>query len=262
MEKDCFFEKIEKAFSKNLPNVPLFLYESTDSTNERARIYAASEEGGGEAFFIARTQSAGRGRRGRSFLSEEGGLYLSYLMHPDIPAKDSIKLTLFAAVCTAQVIEELTGASAGIKWVNDIFLKGKKIAGILAEGAFDKSGEKFEYAVVGIGINIKKTNFPEELSEIAGDIESLTGVCAEISEFAKRLAEKLSFFEKTAPELYMGEYRRMSLAIGRRVEVIDPAGNYFAKVIDIGDSGELLIETEDGKTKRLISGEISIKCKQ
>ncbi len=259
MGEDCFFEKIEKAFSEVLPGVPLFLYENIGSTNDEAKEYALSQNGKKDAFFIARTQSAGRGRRGRSFLSEEGGLYMSYLLHPSLSSEESLKLTLFAAVCVTEAIEELTGITVGIKWVNDILCEGKKLSGILSEGAFDKGGRFFEYAVIGIGINVKKTHFPKELADIAGDIESFAGECPDISRLAAALAKKLSAFESADPVSYMSRYREKSIAIGRTAEVISAGGNYFAKILDIDCDGALVVKTERGEQKKLISGEISIK---
>ncbi len=259
MLEDCFCENIKSVFEKQMPNTPVFVYEFIDSTNNEAKKIAMSENGFKNAFFIAKKQTAGRGRKGRNFISDEGGLYISYLMHPDLLPKDAIKLTLFAAVCLCEVIEEMTNLSPSIKWVNDILIDEKKVAGILTEGSFDEKLEKFEYAIVGIGVNLRKVNFPSELSKIASDIETISGKSPDIYEFALKLASKLQNFENSETSDYMHEYRRRSVALGKIVKVISADEEYFAEAISIDEDGSLIVVSKGNEQKCLISGEISIK---
>lgn len=256
---DCFFDNAKEIFAKRLPNTRLFLYESIGSTNTEAKRYAEENPSFENAVFIARSQSAGRGRLGRSFLSGEGGLYLSYLFRPELSCERTLLITVYSAVSLCEVIEEMTGAAPKIKWVNDVFLEGRKIAGILTEGAVAPGAESLRYAVVGIGVNVGKVDFPEELTDIASDIESATGVRPDIGELAVRLAEKLCRFDPSCREEYMRRYRERSLVIERRVKVIAAGGEYYATVRSIDDDGALHVIRDDGKFVRLISGEISIK---
>ena len=120
--------KLKELFEKNLPDIPLFYYPLTDSTNTRAIEYARSGKAA-SAFFIAREQTAGRGRRGRSFSSDPGGLYLTFLTKPDMPPKEAIMLTVFASVALLDTVFEFTGKMPAVKWVNDLIMNGKKLAG-------------------------------------------------------------------------------------------------------------------------------------
>ena len=138
---------------------------------------------------VAERQTSGRGRFGRSFDSEAGGLYFSYLHYPKASADDAVMLTVYAAVCLCLAIEELIpSAKPTIKWVNDIRIGNGKLAGILAEGAFSPSSDRFAYAVTGIGVNLFSREYPEQIRGIATDIESEYGVRLRRSNFALRYA--------------------------------------------------------------------------
>ena len=203
----------------------------------------------------------GRGRLGRSFLSEDGGLYLSYLSYPDLVPSEAIMLTVYAAVCVCETVEKLTGASPLIKWVNDVYLNGKKLSGILTEGAFSPDGKSFEYAVTGIGVNLLKRDFPPELSDIATDLETETGVCVDIAEFAKRLCDKLSQFSKS-DRTYIEKYRKRCFHLGSEITVITANGCYTAVAQRILDNGSLAVITPDGEEHILVTGEVSLKVKK
>ena len=235
----------------------VFFYELTDSTNNRAKEYADGPCGT-EAFLVAKSQTSGRGRRGRSFESDEGGIYLSYLLFPDIPASEAIKLTVFAAVAVAEAIKEVSALEPKIKWVNDVFLGGKKVAGILTEGEFSSDGG-FRYAVVGIGINVKRRDFLGELREIATDIETECGKEIDREELLSVLMRKLLSFDPSLMGEYMRKYRKMSLAVGKRVLVRRASEEYFATVLGIAEDGSLEVELDGGEKRNLISGEISIR---
>ncbi len=124
---------------------------------------------------IASSQTKGRGRRGRSFASPDGsGIYMSILLRPEnMLAEDATKLTTIAAVSVSRAIEDVCGVKAGIKWVNDIFVDGLKVCGILTEARLHEAPTAFaDYAIVGIGINVfePEGGFPEELQGVAGSI--------------------------------------------------------------------------------------------
>lgn len=253
-----FEMKIKNSFSEKLPDVKVVFFDETDSTNTRAKLYAKNREDSGRTVFIARKQTAGRGRLGRSFLSEEGGLYMSYLSYPDLGASDAIKLTAYAAVALCDTVREFCDAEPRIKWVNDCFIGEKKLAGILTEGVFSEDGSRFEYTVVGIGVNLSRVNFGE-LSDIATDLETECGVAVDIADFAASLAEKLSLFESSDPAVYMKRYSELSVLTGRRVKVITPTECYFAKVLGVNLDGSLSILTDGGDFRDLISGDVSVR---
>lgn len=233
----------------------IFKYNITDSTNERAREYARSEGAHFPAVFIARGQTLGRGRRGRSFNSEEGaGLYISFLFKEDVRADEAVKITARAAVAACRAIEKTTGHSAGIKWVNDIYSGGKKLGGILTEGEIDAETGRLSYAVSGIGINIKKRTFPEELSDIATTLEDECGIAPSPEVLAEALTEE--FFSARD---YMAEYRERLLVLGKEITVRRLTGEVFdARAIDITENAALIVEKENGEREELLSAEVSI----
>lgn len=250
-------------------SLTVFRYRLTDSTNKRAKLFAegiCDEVTAGESFceeksylFVADTQSAGRGRLGRSFLSEDGGLYMSYLFRPDIKPAETVKITAYAALAVAEAIEELTGAEPLIKWVNDVYLGGKKLSGILAEGALTDSGDGFRYSIIGIGINVKQRKFEGELEAIATDIETQTGVCLDVKLLSERICEKLSLIKQGIPAGFMEKYKSRSLILGRHVTVYESGRVYTAIAADITDDGRLRVLTERGEEKFLSTADVSLK---
>ncbi len=255
--KGDFVSEMKAALSSECVGAEIFVYDSVGSTNDEARKYAARGSGK-NAFFIAREQTSGRGRRGRAFVSREGGLYISYLLHPKLPASEAIMLTVFSAVALAKTVDETCGAKPKIKWVNDLFLGGKKLAGILAEGEFCEDGTGFKHAVVGIGINLHGKSVPEELSGIATTLEIETGARVDIVEFAQNLAKRLASFEESLSESYMNEYRSRSLVIGKRVGLVSSGESFSATVLGIEDDGAIRVMLDEGEEKIFYSAEIGI----
>ena len=252
-----FEGRLKREFDARGIDARLFVYDTVGSTNTAAKEAAPTIEG--DAFFIARKQSGGRGRMGRSFLSDEGGLYLSYLTHPTISAAEALLLTVYASVAAAEAIEALADVSVGIKWVNDLIIGNKKVAGILTEGAFADDGEHFAYAVIGIGINVCKREFCTELADIATDIESQCGKAPDIAALAAEIAARLVRFSHTDTCEYMEKYRARSVVTGKRVRVITSAGEYRADAVGFTDRGALIVQREDGTRAELSTGEISIR---
>ena len=239
------------------PACEVFVKECTGSTNTDAKELAA--RGVREAVVIALSQSCGRGRMGRSFSSHSGGLYMSYLTRPDTAAVDALFLTVYTSVVVADAIERLSGIKVGIKWVNDLLLDGKKICGILTEGAFGASGS-LEYAVVGIGVNLHAREYESDIADIASDIESLRGIKIGISDLAREIILGLMAFATADRDGIIEKYRSRSVCIGKRVRVISHGTEYFANCTDISPSGALVVVPEgQAEEIQLSSGEISIR---
>lgn len=233
-------------------------YGITDSTNTRAKEYFKSEGKGSPAIFITRAQSAGRGTRGRSFESpKDSGLYISFLFYPDLSAADAAYITTYAATRVSRAIDRISNAEAPqtrIKWVNDIYIGEKKLAGILTEGSPDGEG-RLLYAVVGIGINLKSGALSDELSDIATTLEDNS-----VDVSADRLAAILTeeFYEglgSLCSRETMREYRERSMLIGRRVTVSCGNTEECVLVTDIGDDGALIATGDDGKVRRYLSAD-------
>lgn len=233
----------------------IVFYEQTDSTNTRAKEYAKGKCGcTNPVIFIANEQTAGRGRLGRSFVSEKGaGIYISILSFPEKSAVDATAVTARAAVLLARAIESMCDCEIKIKWVNDLYLGGKKIAGILTEGEVDSDG-KITYQVVGMGINVYKNAISDEISDIATSIEDETSIGIDRS----KLAATIIKYHLNYKGDFYHEYKSRSFIIGRRVTVMKLSESYEAKVLDINPDFSLKLKTPNG-IENLFTGEVSLK---
>lgn len=253
-------KKIKKLLSEKRGPMPeIYYYKTTDSTNTRAKELARSRAAGVRcpAVFIAEEQTGGRGRLGRSFHSARGGVYISFLIYPDTTAEKATAITAYAAVMLSAVVKRLTGCEPKIKWVNDLYLGGKKLAGILTEGEIKEGGD-LAFAVCGIGLNLSKSAIPEELSDIATAIDFETGASLDPNTVA---AEIICEFFDNAPDFssheVLSEYKRLSLTLGSEVTVLsEPAYDGIAE--EILPDYSLLVRGEGGE-RRVFSGEVSIK---
>ena len=246
-------------------NIDIFGYDMTTSTNALALEYARGEGACTDvAIFIADGQTAGRGRLGRSFLSPKGhGIYLSILTKVE-SGTSPVGVTTYAAVAAARVIEDLTGMTPSIKWVNDIYLGGRKVAGILTQGVTEPSG-RLTHAVMGIGINVYGELVSEELASIATTIENearISGTPVQLSRteiVARLITEYLDNLGSVGTIELADEYRRRSFVIGKKVTVHTPNGTYPATVTGINDACELILLLDSGEEKTLGTGEVSIR---
>ena len=237
------------------------VHPSVTSTNTVLRSLA--EQGAPEGtVVIAGEQTAGRGRMGRAFYSPAGsGIYLSLLLRPvHASPQQTVTLTAAAAVAMCQAMEAVGGGFPQIKWVNDIFLHGKKVCGILTEAAFSLETGAPEYVVIGVGVNVyaPKEGFPPELEGIAGALWKKTvpdGKNKLAAEFLNRFWE---LYAAADPAAFLEDYRRRSLVVGKDVTVV--AGNQEAKAraLDIDGQCRLLVKYDSGETAALSYGEIRI----
>lgn len=237
--------------------LPLYVTDVTDSTMQDAKKQKDTHT---RAVFIADFQTAGRGRLGRKFISEEGvGLYMTLMLTPSGDVSDTVGITAYTAVVTRRAIEELTGIDAEIKWVNDIVKDGKKLSGILTEGIFAPGGTSPERVIVGIGINVHGIITNDEIKDIATTIESLGGRVTR-EELAARIIELFySELYTLDTHSYTDEYRSHSSVVGKRVTVIKPSSTYPATVTRINDKCELILSLDNGDEEILMTGEVSIK---
>ena len=239
--------------------------ESTESTNTDAKKLAKN---GAEEWtvVIAETQTSGKGRMSRKFSSPKGsGIYMSVILRPKFAVEEALSITTSAAVAVSEAIEHLTQKSIGIKWVNDIYMNGKKVCGILTEASAGQ-GNTLKYAVLGIGINVfePEGGFPEEIRNIAGAVCDRDSI---IKGFRNRLiAEILNRFKNLYDDLpdknYLTYYRNKSILTAQQVDIIK-CGEVCGEgtVEDIDDSFGLIIKHTDGTTSVLSSGEVSVKKK-
>lgn len=226
---------------------------SVDSTNTHARCLI---DGGCKLplMVVAKEQTAGRGRRGRAFFSQ-GGLYMSLAIETENLGVESLKLTSLVAVATLRVLDRYTNCRPMIKWVNDIFLDGKKLGGILCEAV---TNSKTNAVIIGVGLNIGNVAFPKELCDIAVGINIDDVSCEELAgEICKEI---ITMWE--SKENYIEEYRSRSLLLGKDIVCYDNNKVYEATALDIDDDAALIVALPDSTTKKLSSGEVTLRIKE
>lgn len=205
--------------------------------------------------YLTEQQTDSYGRFGRQyFASETGGIYMSLMLHPSESPDNLPDYTLLTAAAIVSAIEKLTDKKPQIKWVNDIYLDGKKFVGILAESVI--SSEQAQQVIIGVGINFSISHFPDELVQKATSLfvnEEMTITRSEL------IAEIWSEFHRLLDEDFFSIYKAHSFILGKTVEFIQNGHNYEGTAIDLTNKGELLVQLTDGNKKILSSGEISLK---
>lgn len=235
-------------------------YDSVSSTNDVARELATSGAPEGLCV-IAREQTAGRGRQGRSWSSPPGeGLYLSLVLRPQIRAADSAIVTLAAAVAVAETLKLDFEVPADIKWPNDVLASGRKICGILVESAIQN--DQLQYAVMGIGVNIAQRSFPSDISATSLLLE--TGRQIEIAHFAQPMLGRIEQWYATVtvhPEKVIERWEELSTyARGLRVGVESPDGGIEGITRGLTPRGALILEMDSGEVREVVSGEVSLRA--
>ena len=248
-------EGIRAALPESRRGIDIEVLSETGSTNNEAKRLIA-EGRDGYLLVAADRQTAGKGRLGRTFFSPSGSLYMSLAFRVDTEIADAVRLTTAAAVAVVRAIEELTPLRPQIKWVNDVYLDGKKICGILTEGVTDMESGRVRHMVIGIGLNCGTEEFPPELRDIAASIDR-GGVSR--SRFAAHIASELIDCIEGAP--FLDFYREHSLVIGREIWFIQDGVSTPATAVGIDDSGALIVRLRDGGTKLLNTGEISVRLR-
>lgn len=239
-------------------------FDVLDSTNKKAKELA--EQGCKHGTLVtAEEQEAGVGRRGRSWSSQKGtGIYMSMVLKPQLEIQSLSMITLLAAMAVAKAFEQLQILSENtpcIKWPNDIVMNKKKICGILTE--LNLKGRDIDSVIVGIGINVSNTCFPEEIKEMASSILLETGKTIDkellIQSVWKNFSSYYERFSETQDlSLLKEEYETYLLNKGERVKVLEPVGEYEGIAGGITNKGELLVDI-NGEEKAVSSGEVSVR---
>lgn len=239
----------------------IVVFAETASTNDSATQRGRQGAEGGIVIF-AESQTAGRGRFGRAWASAPyRGLWFSLLLRPSLPPSAWPRLTTWAAVSLAAAIENCLALPAAIKWPNDIYLSGRKIAGILAESGADVNGQPF--AVVGIGVNVNQTaaEFPPKLAGKAASLGMVTGRVIDRPTFAACLLQELDArLPQVASDFpaLIAEAGRRSLLLGHWVQVQSGPNILEGRAEQLDPDGHLLLRGSDGSLSRLSAGEVTI----
>ena len=245
-----------KWMGKNIIYLPV-----TDSTNTQAK--RLGEEGAEHGtLVVTQCQTAGRGRRGRSWESPEGNIYFTFILRPDVEVSRASMITLVSALALAKAIEKVTGLNTQIKWPNDVVANGKKLCGILTESSTDL--EYINYVVVGIGINVNQASFPDELTDKASSLllELGHGVDrgAVLGEFLNRFEAYYEIFIETEDMSgLIDTYNELLVNCDREVKIIEKDRERILKAIGIDENGGLIVENPEGVRESIISGEVSVR---
>ncbi len=246
--------EIKRALKTEFIGRNMFIYDETDTTNERAKANSSAPDG---SVFIAEAQTAGKGTRGRGWVSPRGeGIWHSILLKPDIPPPEAAQITLVAGLAVSKAV----GLGSMIKWPNDIVIGGRKVCGILTEMSSEKN--MINHIVCGIGVNVNTPSFPDEIARRA------TSMYIESSQRFNRneiLAKILNEFEYCYMKFLdnglcavLGEYKERCVTVGRDVCVISKKETVTGKAVDVDGAGALVVETADG-VLRVSSGEVSVR---
>lgn len=238
----------------------LCVLPTVNSTNAYLREKAIDEMEGYTV--ISREQTAGRGRFHRSFYSPlDTGIYMSILLRPKHHVSNQpVHMTILAAVAMCEAIESISYERPQIKWVNDIYIRGKKVCGILTEGFVSMESGMLEYAILGVGMNVYQpvNGFPEEIEHIAGSVFQTSQKDAKNRLTAAFLNRFAAYYTMHDTSDYVAKYRMRSMIIGKQVYVNTMKQAKRAMVLGIDDCCRLLVQYADGKKESLSSGEISI----
>lgn len=238
-------------------------FETITSTNDVLKQMALQGAPEGTVL-VADSQSGGRGRLGRTFLSPSGvGIYLSVLLRPACMPGELMHLTCGSALAACNAIEQTAGFRPGVKWTNDIVYRKKKLAGILTELGLNQDGST-AYAIIGIGINCnqKPEDFPPELREIAGSLKMVSGREIDRALVAAKMIE--GFYEMNRGLLQkksqmISDYRKDCITLGQEISVVRNGFNRHGKALDVDEDGALLVAYEDGSMETVNSGEVSVR---
>lgn len=242
---------------------PVFLevYQQVGSTNDEAK-KIVNDRFAGKGILLAEEQTNGRGRLGRQFYSPAGsGLYMS-LIYPNNQKANAASVTTVAAVAVCKAIEKLTHKKPAIKWVNDIFLEGRKICGILTEGVINFETGKIDSIIVGIGLNVTEAaTVPEDFHSIIGSVYPLEETNTVMrNQFASEIINQLDYmYQNLDQNNYLDDYRERCFVLGQPVTFTERQIMQKGIARSIDDEGGLVVELESGEWKTLRYGEISIQ---
>lgn len=256
---------VQSEIKGSLLGKKLKFYQEIDSTNTVLKKIAADNAAEG-TIVLADVQTAGRGRRGRAWMSAPGmGIWMSILLRPNLHPSQVQSLTLAASVAVVGALEQLGIEGLGIKWPNDILINGRKVCGILTE--LSAEAERVEWVILGIGLNVNhlESDFPPELKSIATSLRLSQGSSGTLNRsriaagIINELEEVYNHFIEKGPAWVVAQWKKWNVTLGKRVNLITQAGSVQADVTGITLEGQLIVKYDDGTTGEIMSGEISLR---
>lgn len=238
-------------------------YDTIDSTNTEAKRLIADGLTD-PSLLVADSQTAGKGRLGRSFYSPaESGLYMSVILHPNAPPSEWISITSAAAVAVCLAVEALSGLSPSIKWVNDVYIDDRKVCGILTEAVTDPASGRMLSVIIGIGLNLSTVSFPDEIANRASSLYTDSKPPFSREALAAAIANNLCALADDLPSgTWLPLYRKRSFLDGKPICYIENSIAHTAVAIGIDDHGGLIVEDEAGCRRTLSSGEVTVRIRK
>jgi BirA family biotin operon repressor/biotin-[acetyl-CoA-carboxylase] ligase len=257
-------DDLRQACKDRLIGKEILFFLEIDSTNREARDRAKGGAGEGTVI-LADSQSRGKGRLGRSWESSPGAnLHLSIILKPPICPSDAPQITLLAGVAAARALSGVSGLKCLIKWPNDILLRGKKLAGILAE--MEGEGSRVGFIILGIGVNVnwRREDFPAGLGVTATSLRAESGkeisrAAAAAGLFRELEKEYTAFIREGFSARLREEWDRLSWINGKEVTLSLPEGEISGRALGLDTDGALLLLDGKGKTRRFIAGDVSLR---
>lgn len=256
-------EIIKKNTTAKIFGKEIDILKTVDSTNNYLKLKAQDKADEG-LVAIAEQQTDGKGRKGKSFFSPAGSsIYMSVLLKPKIKISNINLITIIAAISVVEAIYNTTEIQTSIKWVNDVMYNNKKLCGILTEASIEGESGDINYIVLGIGINVKKINFPDDIKNVATSLGNITSIDYNRNELIGQLLNQLEnnynkLFSNNQCEL-INSYRNYLSMLGNEINVILSDSTYRAKALDIDENAHLIIQLPSGEITKINCGEISIK---
>lgn len=255
LDKELIIDKL----SPSVIGTKIEILKTIDSTNEEVKRWASRGEASG-LVIGAEEQTAGKGRFGRLWKSDNGGLYFSVLLRPELPPSEIAAITLAAGFAVCNAVRDYTNCDAQIKWPNDIIIGNKKICGILTEMA--AQSDRLDYVVIGIGINVNHCTFPDEIQHKATSLFLETNQKTDRNDFFAAVLKSLdtvmqSFLVSLSID-DVNRFKELCATLGRNVS-LERSGTVIQGIAeDINLSGELIINS-NGKKITVNSGEVTVQ---
>ena len=233
----------------------LYNFKTLSSTNDKAKYFA--DKGQNKLVVIAERQKNGRGRFGRKWSSESGGLYMTILLKEE--NLENIKyLTFIAAVSVAKAIKKISKLNSKVKWPNDVMVNDKKICGILTETV--SRNEK--YALIGIGVNINQKKFSKNIANKATSLKIETNKNYNIKNISRKIMKEFNslynYYNKKNYNKIINIWKKYSHTLGKSIKVKTLSGSYIGKAVDIDENCNLILRLNNGRIKKIVEGDIFV----
>lgn len=245
-----------------MENKKIIYYEQLDSTNTKISELAVEGAMHGTVV-VAEHQTAGKGRRGRTWESPaDDNIYMSILLRPDFETAKAPMLTLIMAYSVAKVLHRKGFIDTQIKWPNDLILSGKKVCGILTEMHLQETA--IDCVVIGVGVNVNTANFSAELVDKATSLYLECGKFVDKERFTQDIVDEFMeeyerFVSNGDLTFLQEEYNSMLINRGKEVRVLEPGNEYTAHALGINQTGELIVRLSDGTERNVFAGEVSVR---